>query len=56
VARAPLRITLTHAHIKDTVTFDVRRIRFRNKELYALVNFVLYQLLLLTNIQKTSNQ
>lgn len=40
-----------HAHIKDTVTFNVRGIRFRSKELYALVNFISYQLLLLTNIQ-----
>jgi len=44
-----------HAHIKDTVTFNVRGIRFRSKELYALVNFISYQLLLLTNIQNNVN-
>jgi len=40
-----------HAHIKDNVTFDVRGIQFRSKELYALMNFISYQLLLLMNIQ-----
>ena len=40
-----------HAHIKDNLTFNVRGIQFSSKELYALVNFISYQLLLLTNIQ-----
>jgi len=40
-----------HAHIKDTVTFNVRYIRNKSSELYALVNFISYQLLLLTNLQ-----
>jgi len=35
--------------------FNVRGTRFRSKELYALVNFISYQLLLLTNIQNNVN-
>jgi hypothetical protein len=40
-----------HGHIKNTVKFNVRRIREESKELYAKFNFVVYQLLLLTNLQ-----
>jgi len=40
-----------HGHIKNTVQFDVRRIREESRELYSKFNFVVYQLLLLTNLQ-----
>ncbi len=40
-----------HGHIKNTVKFDVRRIREQSRELYSKLNFVAYQLLLLTNLQ-----
>ncbi len=40
-----------HGHIKITVKFDVRRIREKSRELYSKLNFVVYQLLLLTNLQ-----
>ena len=40
-----------HGHIKNTVKFDVRRIKEESKELYSIINFVVYQLLLLTNLQ-----
>ncbi len=40
-----------HGHIKNTVKFDVRRIREESKELYSKFSFVAYQLLLLTNLQ-----
>ncbi len=40
-----------HGHMKITLKFDVRRIREENKELYSKINFVAYQLLLLTNLQ-----
>ena len=40
-----------HGHIKNTVKFDVRRIREESRELYSKFNFVVYQLLLLTNLQ-----
>lgn len=40
-----------HGHIKNTVKFDVRRVREESKELYSKFNFVAYQLLLLTNLQ-----
>jgi hypothetical protein len=40
-----------HGHIKNTVKFDVRRIREDSRELYTKFNFVAYQLLLLTNLQ-----
>lgn len=40
-----------HNHIKDTVKFDVRRIRKESRELYSKMNFVSYQILLLTNLQ-----
>ena len=40
-----------HGHIKNTVKFDVRRIRKESRELYSKFNFVAYQLLLLTNLQ-----
>ena len=41
----------THEHIKDIVKFDVRRVPDKSKYLYTLVNFVSYQLLILTNLQ-----
>ncbi|MGZ7050270.1 MAG: transposase [Methanobacterium sp.] len=40
-----------HGHIKNTVKFDVRRIREESRELYSKFNLVAYQLLLLTNLQ-----
>ena len=40
-----------HGHIKNTVKFDVRRVMEESKELYSKFNFVVYQLLLLTNLQ-----
>ncbi len=40
-----------HGHMKITLKFDVRRIREENRELYSKFNFVVYQLLLLTNLQ-----
>lgn len=40
-----------HAHIKSTVKFDVRKIQWKSRELYSKLNFVAYQLLLLTNLQ-----
>jgi hypothetical protein len=49
----------THEHIKDIVKFDVRRVPDKSKYLYTLVNFVSYQLLILTNLQngiKPANQ
>jgi len=41
-----------HDHIKDTVKFDVRGIRNLSKPLYAFVNFVVYQCLILTNLHR----
>lgn len=49
---------MIHAHIKNTVKFDVRRVRKEGRELYSKINLVTYQLLLLTNLQnhnKSSN-
>ena len=40
-----------HGHIKDTVKFDVRRVRKQSRKLYSLLNFVAYQLLVLTELQ-----
>ena len=40
-----------HGHIKNTVKFNVRRIMEESKELYSKFSFVVYQLLLLTNLQ-----
>ena len=40
-----------HGHIKDVVKFDIRRIRNGSKKLYSLLNFIAYQLLLLTELQ-----
>ena len=40
-----------HGHIKDVVKFDIRRIRVESRKLYSLLNFVAYQLLVLTEIQ-----
>jgi len=48
----------THAHVKNTVKFDIRRVRMEGRELYSLVSFVAYQLLVLTELQngvKTRN-
>jgi len=44
-----------HAHIKNTVKFDVRRVRKEGRELYSKINLVTYQLLLLTNLQNHIN-
>jgi len=40
-----------HNHMKDTVKFDIRRVMNGSRELYTKVNFVAYQLLLLTELQ-----
>ncbi|CAD6493523.1 MAG: hypothetical protein LAKADJCE_00530 [Candidatus Argoarchaeum ethanivorans] len=40
-----------HGHIKNTMKFDVRRVRKESRELYSKINLVTYQLLLLTNLQ-----
>ncbi|CAD6492870.1 MAG: hypothetical protein CHKLHMKO_00360 [Candidatus Argoarchaeum ethanivorans] len=37
--------------LKNTVKFDVRRVRNESRELYSKINLVIYQLLLLTNLQ-----
>ena len=39
-----------HGHMKNTVKFDVRRIRDKSRELYVKLNFITYQLLLLINL------
>ena len=41
-----------HGHIKDVVKFDIRRVRVESRRLYSLLNFVSYQLLVLTELQK----
>ena len=40
-----------HGHIKNTVKFNVRYVRKESRELYSKLDFVAYQLLLLTNLQ-----
>ena len=40
-----------HAHIKEIVKFDVRKVRIESRKLYSLLSFVAYQLLVLTEIQ-----
>ena len=40
-----------HGHMKDTMNFDVRRIRVESRALYSLLNFVSYQLLVFTELQ-----
>ncbi|MBN2488660.1 MAG: ISNCY family transposase, partial [Methanosarcinaceae archaeon] len=40
-----------HGHMKDTVKFDIRRIRVESRKLYSLLSFVAYQLLVLTELQ-----
>jgi hypothetical protein len=40
-----------HGHIKHVVKFDIRRTRNESKKLYSLLNFVAYQLLVLTELQ-----
>ncbi|RZB31477.1 MAG: hypothetical protein AEth_00656 [Candidatus Argoarchaeum ethanivorans] len=37
--------------MKNTVKFDVRRVRKDSRELNSKINLVTYQLLLLTNLQ-----
>jgi len=39
-----------HGHIKKIVKFDVRRIIDESRELYVKLNFITYQLLILTNL------
>jgi len=41
----------THSHIKAIVKFDVRGVRSASKRLYVLMNFVVYQILLLGHLQ-----
>jgi len=42
---------LKHRHIKDTVKFDIRKVRVTSRELYSLLSFVAYQFLILTGLQ-----
>lgn len=42
-----------HEHIKATVKFNVRYVREKSRELYTKASFVVYQLLLLTNLQNS---
>lgn len=41
----------THNHIKSIVKFDIRGLRTASKRLYLLMNFVVYQILLLGHLQ-----
>ncbi len=41
-----------HNHIKWTVKFDIRGMKNGSKKMYSIMNFVAYQLLVLTNLQK----
>ena len=41
----------THNHIKSIVKFDIRGLRSASKRLYVLMNFVVYQILLLGHLQ-----
>lgn len=43
-----------HGHIKHTVKFDIRGLRRDSKQLYTKFHFVVYQLLLLANMQNGS--
>ena len=43
-----------HKHIKEVVKFDVRKIRAKSRELYMLLSFVAYQMLVLMEIQSQS--
>ena len=40
-----------HGHIKCTVKFEIRRVRNESRKLYSLLSFIVYQLLVLTEIQ-----
>jgi hypothetical protein len=40
-----------HGHIKGTVKFDIRRVRNESRRIYFLLSFIVYQLLMLTEIQ-----
>jgi len=40
-----------HGHIKETVKFDIRRVRAESRKLYSLLSFVAYQFLILTELQ-----
>ena len=40
-----------HGHIKDTVKFDIRRVRKASRKLYSILNFSAYQILVLTELQ-----
>jgi hypothetical protein len=40
-----------HGHIKDTIKFEVRRVRKVDREISSSLNFIAYQLLLLTELQ-----
>ena len=41
----------THGHMKGTVKFDIRKVRNVSRKLYSLLNFIAYQLLVLTELQ-----
>ena len=43
-----------HKHIKHVLKFDVRSIRRGSRELYITINFVVYQLMLLANLQNNA--
>ncbi|MFP4655828.1 MAG: ISNCY family transposase, partial [Methanohalobium sp.] len=40
-----------HKNIKWTVKFDIRGLNNSSKKLYSIMNFVAYQLLVMTNLQ-----
>jgi hypothetical protein len=40
-----------HNHIKHILKFDVRSIRKESRKLYVTLNFIVYQLILLANLQ-----
>jgi hypothetical protein len=40
-----------HRHIKDTVKFDIRKVRVECREIYSLLSFLAYQFLILIGLQ-----
>ena len=40
-----------HGHIKGTVKFDVRKVRNESRRLYSLLGFIVYQILILIEMQ-----
>jgi len=41
----------THSHLKALFKFDVRYVRNASKRLFVLLNFVVYQIVILGNLQ-----